>query len=151
MSPYSILKNWLLNNRNNMNVPEECKFLSILSILAMFSNHGEITIYLNDTFNNFNITKYNSEDFLKMLKNIIHNNRNKFDFNSFSFLNIKKKKEDECVYYKNLIRYFPFLKEYEVDNLYEYIKEDENYTSFLERIEETNIKIKKKRGKKKDV
>jgi len=138
ISPYTEFKNWLLNSYPNAKLPEDViKAINPKIVLHMFGSLGGITIFLDEHFNNFDLMSCNPLEFYNFLRDIVQKHRiKKYDF-SF-FYNLKK---DALII--KLQKKLPHLKKYEIYNLLEYCKEDDENDSFLENLELNKSKVKK--------
>lgn len=120
MNIFTEFKNWLFDY--NLNSPYNTDFnkaINPVTVLGMFANHYDLTIYLNTYYNRYEVFSINREDFFKMLKElIIDYNINK---NNTTFMPMMVKSKSK---YPSLHKKFPHLKDYEVDTLatYEHIK-----------------------------
>lgn len=140
-SPYNTFKNWLCDGNLDSILEENVvKAIYIVSALGMFSSiNSDITLYLNNTFNNINLYDKNLYDkklefFIELKKICIKFNLNKW---SFSYVNLKKEK----IEYKELLKKYPFLKSFEVDYLVNsYKSHDKN---IYNQLTNSNIKTKK--------
>lgn len=134
ISPYAKFKNWLFDNNPDSELDEiTLKSINPLPIMAMFGTLNEVTIYINDTYNNFDTLKYDHYSFYKMLKEIvIKNNIQKYNL---SFFTLKKEKNK----YKHMLDKFPFLKKDEINMLVETVKDDH----FKNLVKEKKYKTKK--------
>lgn len=150
-SPYKIFKEWLLNPYPKAELPEEIlKAINPKSVLHMFGSLGSITIFLDEYFNNFEMMCCNPIEFYLFLKELVQKHGiKKYDFSFFSSM-----KRDKTI--RDIHRKLPFLKRYEIYDLIERCKEDEN-NPFLENLgllkqsKIKKIKNKKKKVKKKEL
>ena len=139
-NPWTEFKEWL--NCSNMNIELNEKVVKAIvprSVLCMFANHGTLTVFLNECFNNFNLYQIPPIEFFKFIKHIVHSKNIK----TFSFLKTESRSKSA----KELQEKLPLLKTYEIDLLLDLCKDDENYDSFAEYlgIKETKIcKVTKK-------
>lgn len=135
-NPYQDFKTWLCdgNMKSELN-PEVVKAVYIVWALTLFSRFYDISIYLNNMYNNLDIyMKELSEkklEFFKELKMIA--TRKRLSPWDLSYISLKKEKFD----YKNLQQYFPELKTFEIELLVEIMKEQGN-KSFMELVTEKN-------------
>jgi len=141
---YSEFKSWLFGLPTKELDTDVADAISINSVLAMFGNLNEITIYMNKHFNNFNLFNLNKLEFFKFVKfDII----NRFNIN---YYNLSYFYTDKIKFPKELHRFFPYLKSYEIFHLLELIKEDSEYDDIMEylglkAIKTEKIKLTKKR------
>src|SRR5690554_4290657 len=111
MMSYKLFKQWLFDNNIRSELDDDIvKILNPNSVLAMFSRLGEITIYLNEKFNDYNLFKNNNEKaFYVHLKYIVI--KNKLNYNDLIFMDVRKpKKSKDIIHLENI---FPFLRHYE--------------------------------------
>lgn len=109
-SPYTRFKYWLLDNDDNSVLDEDIiKSVNKLSILAMFGNMGEITLYLNSNYNNYELMYLDDVEFYKFLKSMIKNKN--YNFSNFTFFDLRKEKNK----YKKIIHQYPYIKKYEAE------------------------------------
>ena len=129
ISPYRVFKDWLLNSYPNAKLSEETlKAINPKSVLHMFGSLGGITIYLDEYFNNFELMKCNPIEFYDFLKQLVQKHHiGKYDFSFFISM-----KRDKGI--KEIQRKLPLLKKYEIYDLIERCKEDEENKSFLENL-----------------
>lgn len=146
ISPYRLFKDWLLNTYPDAELSEDVlKAINPKSVLHMFGSLGEITIYLDEYFNNFEMMCCDSLEFYKFLRDIVQkHNIGKYDFSFFA-----SAKRDKVI--QEIHRKLPLLKRYEIYDLIERCKEDEN-NPFLENLgllKQSKIKKIKTKPKKK--
>jgi hypothetical protein len=144
-SPYNEFKEWLLNPYPNSTLKEDIiRAINPKTVLHMFGCFGEITIFLDEYFNKFELMNCNPIEFYIFLKEVVQNNRiGKYDFSYFYSM----KKDKEII---KLQRKLPYMKKYEIYNLLEYCKDDSENDSFLENLELNKVKKKKVSKKVKD-
>lgn len=135
-SPYTLFKYWLLDGDKNSILNEDIiKSVNKLSILSIFGNMGEITLYLNENFNNYDIMYLDDLEFYKFLKSMILN-RN-YNFSNFTYFNLKKEKN----HYKKIMKQYPYIKKYEAELLINKYDPEKLMKNFNEN--KTKEKIKK--------
>ncbi len=140
VSPYASFKNWLINRVQDSILDETViKAISPMTVLAMFGSLDSFTVYLNDNFNNFKALKHDSKSFYNMLKQF--STHKKLDQYDFSYINLKKEKDE----YKHVRKNFPDLKAYEIRYLVDNCKEE--YMDEI--INGVKVKHKKKKKEKK--
>jgi len=146
-SPYSEFKDWLLNSYPYAKLSEEViKAINPKTVLHMFGSLGDITVFLDDYFNNFDLMYCDPLEFYNFLKQLVQKyNVNKYDFSFFYSM-----KKDDLIL--KLQKKLPHMKKYEIYDLLEYCKEDSNNDSFLENLglNKTKVKKVKKTKNKKD-
>lgn len=142
-SPYSIFKDWLLGTIDEL--PDHVKkAINPKSVLQMFGSMGDLTIFLNEYFNNYNIMSLDQMELYGFLKEMVKKHKvNKY---GFSFFYSTKQEKD----IKELRRLLPHLKFFEISELIEKCKENEE-DDFLSSLGlKCEPKIKKLPKKKKD-
>jgi hypothetical protein len=108
----------------------------------MFANHGNLTIFLNEYFNDFKIMSLPDEPFYKMIKTIVTvRNINRYSTTFFSF-------EKKNKLYTLIQKLDPFLKPYELELFLQKNENTNYYNSLMEMIGESKIKTQKVRSKK---
>ncbi len=122
-SPYILFNNWLFDGDLETPIPEPwvLRALNPCTILQSFSMLNSITVYLDETFNNFNIYQIEKETFFKYLKEFVI--RKKISKNHICFFRHHKEDKD-ITYIHNLI---PYIKRYEVFQFLDVIKNDEEF------------------------
>lgn len=145
-SPYNEFKDWLLNSYPDAKLSETViKTINPKTVLHMFGNMGDITIFLDDYFNNFDLMICNPLEFYIFLRQLVQKyNIKKYDFSFFYSM-----KKDDLIL--KLQKKFPCMKKYEIYELLECCKEDTDNDSFLENLGLNKTKSKKmKKTNKKD-
>lgn len=140
-SPYTIFKEWLCNGDLSSELnPDILKAVSVYSVLSMFGGLNKNTIFINNYFNNYHITKYkNIEEFYKYLKELVLKHNISFYDLTFSKLEKKESKKNKNVYSE-----FPLLKSYEIELLMNYININPNeYNNLNESLGLNKTKSKK--------
>lgn len=139
-SPYFFIKQWLVNPMPDGDVPkipmEVLKAINQRSILAMFGGLGNITVFLNSTFNNYNVMNIDQMEFYFFLRSIIK----RFNINIREFVGFYAKK-DKTIH--ELHMKFPELKNYEIEALLERIKGDDECNAFADSLGLTELKKEK--------
>jgi len=111
----------------------------------MFGSMGEITIYLDEYFNNFEMMSCNPLEVYNFLRQIVQKHRiGKYDFSFFASM-----KRDKTI--REIHKKLPYLKQYEIYDLLERCKEDDGNEPFLENLgllKKAKIKKTKKPKKK---
>lgn len=138
-SPYKIFKEWMLNSYPKAELSDEVlKAINPKSILHMFGSMGDITIFLDEYFNNFSLMACNPLEFYNFLRQIVQKHKiGKYNFSFFVSM-----KMDKTI--REIQRKLPMLKQYEIYDLLERCKEDEGNDAFLE-----NLGLRKKSKMKK--
>lgn len=114
------------------------------SALCMFGNLHDITIYLNEYFNTFDVSKLDKLEFFTFLKSIVKTNRlSAKDFSFYAFGGKEKLR-------KEIMSKFPYLKPYEINLLVEKIDniEDGEYKEVVMETIDPNGRYKFKKIKK---
>lgn len=148
VSPYKLFKEWLLNPYPKAELSDEVlKSINPKSILHMFGSMGGITIYLDEYFNNFGLMYCNPLEFYNFLKQLVQKYKiGRYDFSFFASMKMDKTIQE-------LHRKFPMLKQYEIYDLLDRCKDDEENEAFLESLglnkKPKIIKEKKNKPKKK--
>lgn len=127
-SPYQIVNQWLFDGDYMSEIPEEwaLKAINPCMFLQSFSNLGEVTIFLNDIFNNFSIYQIERIEFFSYLKDLVI--RKKIRREKMSFFKHHKEDKDVTLIHSK----FPELKRIEVAQfLKEMEKDADYYESFL--------------------
>ena len=118
-SPFKIFNNWLFDDNIESTISEDIlKVINPCNLLQMFSNFGSITIFLNNTLNNYYLYTLNKMDLCKYLKSIIYKKR----LNRYNTSFFMHHKEDKDL--TKLHMQFPMIKRYEVYQLLKYIQEN---------------------------
>jgi len=126
-SPYREFTRWLFNTVPNVELEDwVVKVLNPRSVLCMFGNLNDITIFLNDYFNSFDVMYLDDREFYNFLKAVVH--RYNINWKDLSFY--KHAKMDKSVI--ELQKQLPILKKEEIYQLLEYSKEDPEHQSFME-------------------
>jgi len=107
-SPYTQLKKWFYDKEELENI--DLTKISLKYVLNMFGNLHDITMYLNQ-YNTFLLYKFDKEDFLKELKEIVK--KRNIKYKDFSFYKEYKQKDTN----KKYLETFPLLKTYEIELL----------------------------------
>lgn len=126
-NPYYDFKEWLFNKSDDELNEEILKIINPVSILGMFLKYPNLHIYLNDTFNTFDIYKKNKKEFFCFIKDIIRDNKiSKWDI---SFVSIKsnKLKIKESIINNNI----KDIKDYEIDIFDKLSKTDEDVKHYI--------------------
>ena len=96
------------------------------SVLGMFGNHGEITITLNEMFNNFKLPTIDRYKFFKFIRDVVRKNRiGKWDV---TFI----KHHKDVAHLKPIRNKFPFLKTYEISQMLGIIEDTDEYDNLME-------------------
>lgn len=145
MNPYNEFKKWLCDGNINSELNQDVlKIINPLSIMGMFLDKPDVSIYLNDTYNKFTLFKYNKYEFFKFIKEGITNNKMTNPY-GFSYITLKTKKKEQN---DKIWDIFPYIKNYECNMLSENLNEDDEIEDFLNTLKES--KVKKSRKKKND-
>lgn len=142
-SPWVEFTDWLFTPNFNIELSEKTiKGINPRSVLCMFSNFKDLTIFLNEYFNDFYVIfKLNPVDFYKFIKEVVH--KKEIEKYSTSFLKLEKK--DPSLKLRNKL---PHLKTYEIDYLLKLIKDTEEEEGLLQYLELKEDKKPKKLTKK---
>lgn len=136
--PYNEFKEWMLNPYPNAKLSEDIiKSINPKTVLHMFGNMGDITIFLDEYFNNFDLMYCNPLEIYVFLKQLVQ----KFNIKKYDFSFFYSMKKDDFIL--KLHKKFPYMKVYEIYDLLEYCKEDSDNESFLENLGLNKIKTKK--------
>lgn len=146
ISPYREFTNWLFNSVPTVELDDwVIKSLNPRSVLCMFGNLNDITIFLNDYFNKFDVMSLDNKEFYNFLKSIVFKYNIKWKDLSFYFHTKMDKSAAE------LRKQLPHLKNEEIYELLEYASDDPLFQNFIESIGLTKYKktkIKKTSTKK---
>lgn len=138
-SPYNVFRDWVVNSNPEAILPDWVVMsLNPRSILSMFVNCKDITIYLNNQFNSFNVMSLNCLEFCKFIKTIVI----KHKITKWDLTYLKHEKQDKNL--TQIHKYFPMLKRHEVENFLEYVKGDKEYDKLCEMLEIVNVTKKKR-------
>jgi hypothetical protein len=142
-SPFYEFDKWLFDGNIKSELDSTVlKIMSPLVVICKFNNCGQLTLFLNKYFNNFDITKINKLDlFLYLKKLVILLKIKRYDS---TFIKLSKEKTIS----KDIMKEFPLLKDYEISTFFELAKNDPEIKSLEESIGLNNTKIKKSRRKK---
>ena len=142
-SPYTLFSKWLFDG--NLDTKLDVKIMKAVNkraVICMFANHGNLTIFLNEYFNDFKIMSLPDEPFYKMIKTIVTvRNINRYSTTFFSF-------EKKNKLYTLIQKLDPFLKPYELELFLQKNENTNYYNSLMEMIGESKIKTQKVRSKK---
>lgn len=146
-SPYSLFKKWLFSDNGNELDITVRKAITPYIVLSMFFKCRPINIFLNDNYNNYkflNAVYGNEMEFYDFLKQLVkkHNIR----YTDIGYLKTSKKKDE---YKEYLMDLFPFLKTYELNLLYDTLKDKEDFKYLIETIDDKKIKTRKAKKVKK--
>jgi hypothetical protein len=144
ISPFTVFYNWLCDGRNS-EFPEELEkgAVSQMYALSLFCLLPELTQYLNNTLNTYNIWYLTKKDLFIFLKKCILD----LKIPRHKLVYFKSKKLDKV--YGAVMEKFPFLKVDEIDILLENIDDLETFLTELG-VKKENIKKEKiKKSKKK--
>lgn len=144
VSPYKLFKDWLINPNDIPLDDDVLRTINQRSALCMFGNLYNITVYLNEYFNTFDVMKLDKYEFFTFLKSIVKSN--KLSYRDFSFYAFGKKDQIR----REIILKFPYLKPYEINLIVdkiENIKDKEHKEIMMETID-PNGKYKSKKIKK---
>lgn len=143
-SPYAIFKDWLFDRDVRSEIPEIC--LSVVNkrtALSMLGRAGDITIFVDKYFNNFETMKLDDLEFFKFMKELVVTK----EFGKYDFSFFKSASPDKDL--KELRKKLFFLKLYEIQLLLEIAKNDDDFEAFEESLgiakhKKTTIKYRKK-------
>lgn len=123
---YTILKKWFLNKIDDDVITESfVKQINIMNVLCMLARDNKMCVFINNYYNNWNIMNIDKIEVLKSLKQMIRD----FGVKSlkFSYLRINKNTLN-----KNILQFFPLLKNKEIEFLMELVKSDSRVNSIHE-------------------
>ena len=121
-SPYRLFSDWLFDDNLESVLPDwVIGSLAPHMILQMFCASNSVTVFLNDTFNNYYLFKLNKYEFFKYLKQVVYKKR--ITRNKMCFFQHRKLQKD-IVYLRS---YFPQLKIYELEYLLKEIEKDKEF------------------------
>ena len=137
VSPYRILTDWFLSETKEDLDIITVKALNPISILSMFGTHGNLTIFLNKYFNNYNLHTLDRMQFFRMLKEMVKEKQiGRYNFSFFR--HIKEQKDITKIHKK-----FPMLKRNEIPKLMELIKDTDDEDGINEILGLTKSRKKK--------
>ncbi len=143
MNPWKEFQIWLTSNNNLELSPEIYKIVNSRNALLMFCYLDDVTIYLNNKFNKFEIMKFTQRELFSFLKHICITKN--IGIKKLSF--IKHHKKDKII--SEIQTKLPYLKKEEVKLFLEKIKGTNDEEEILESL---NLKkIEKKRLTKKQI
>jgi len=144
VSPYKIFKEWLLNPYPDAELPDVIiRAINPKTVMYMFGKLGEITIFLDEYFNNYDIMYCNPIELYDFLREIVQ----KYNIKKYEFSFFMSMKTDKLI--NRLQRKLPYLKKYEIYDLLERCQQDPDNDSFLENLNMKQSKVKKLRKKSK--
>ncbi|MHA1621046.1 MAG: hypothetical protein ACTSVO_02800 [Candidatus Heimdallarchaeaceae archaeon] len=133
-------ESWLFDGNQESELSEDViRNINPRSILTSFSNCYELTIFLNECFNNlYSIFQVDPKEFYSFIKELVRKNR----LSSYDRCFIREKKPTRE---KKIQRAFPNLKPYEIDLLTRKCEENEEDRNILDSlgIERQQKKVKK--------
>lgn len=136
-SPYKEFNNWLLNSAPHVMPSDEIlKNISPRVVLVMLGKYPNITIFMNEHFNNWGLFYFKPEEFFLFVRQIVRKYRLTTLYNKYA----SESKEKSLTEIHN---YFPYLKREEVFNLLEVAKEDEEFPALMESLGIATYKSKK--------
>ena len=143
-SPYAIFKEWLFDGDMRSEIPEIC--LSVINkrtALSMLGRAGNVTIFVDKYFNNYEMMKLDDAEFFKFMKELVVTK----EFGKYDFSFFKSASPDKDL--KELRKKLFFLKLYEIELLLEVAKNDDEFDAFEEALgitkyKKTAIKQRKK-------
>ena len=125
-SPYSLFTQWLFNPNFEDVLPEwVIRALNPCSILHMFADAGSITIFLNDTFNNYSIYQIDRVRFYNYLKELVHKKR--IQRSQLCYFKYHKEDKDISLIHAQL----PQLKRREVSQFLDLVKDEDFYDDLM--------------------
>lgn len=135
-SPYTIFNNWLFDGNIQSDFPPETimKIVTPKMLMERFCSVGNITIFLNEYFNNPYIFQINKKSFFSMMKELVIKKR--ITFRDFSWY--KNNKADELI--TKLRKRFPHLKRYDIEMMLINIDGTEEYDKLMDMIGENKTK-----------
>jgi hypothetical protein len=163
ISPFQVFKEWMFDGSNSNPIPEPkfdsdgkviipdiCKYNSPINpkyVMKMFIRVGPLNHYLNEYFNNVNLWKIETEDFLYFIKKCV----NELRVRHSEIIYFRSKKDSKL--YDELRQRMPHLKSYEVTFLCDKIEKSPERESIYEtlglevpkkeKIKKTKLKSKK--------
>lgn len=145
-NPYKEFMIWLYNSYPNAELPEwVIKAITPRAILSRYANLGELTIFLDNVFNSYDLMSLNPLEFYSFLKDFIK----RYNINQYNYSFFRSSKRDKTL--GELQKKLPHLKTYEISNLLNMCKKDKEYDSFLESLGiRKQEKIKKNKSNKKN-
>lgn len=146
VSPYRAFTDWILNPRQDIELDEKIiKAINPRTVLCMFGGFPNITIFLNKHFNNFGVMYLDNKALYTFLKLMIL----RFKITKYEFSFFASEKNDKSL--SDIQRILPYLKKYEIYDLIERSKDDEDYDSFCETLGLKGVKRTKVKKVKKVV
>ena len=142
-SPWIKFRDWLYNPPNAKLDEETLKVINKRSVLCMFGNSNNLTIFINKHFNNFGVMKLDDVEFYSFLKELVKD----FKLDKYKYSFFKHNKIDKALI--ELHKKFPYLKRREITVLLELAKEDQEFqqleaTLGIEKTKKTKNKKQKK-------
>ena len=135
LSPFTEFKIWLFSPNDEKLSETVINAVNARSILAMFSKHKDVTIFLDEVFNNYNLMKIPKEEFFYFLKDMVHKSKLITKYNLCYF---KTERKDEEVI--EIVNKFPFIKKREVELMTNKLEQTDIYEPFLDYIGLNKIK-----------
>lgn len=105
LNPFNEFKKWLTCRIDYELDESVISSISYLAALVMFSRFNDLTVFLNDNFNNYRLVKLDKLEFFKFLKTIC--DKNKISYNDLVYIKFTKDKEKINT---DLKKKFPFIK-----------------------------------------
>lgn len=148
-NPYKEFTIWLYNSYPKAELADwVLKAINPRAILVRYSNLGNLTIFLEKTFNNYELMGLDHLEFYKFIKDFVK----RFNISQYSYSFFKGSKRDKTLL--EIQKRLPYLKTNEISYLLDKCKSDSDNNAFLESLgmkkqEKTKkIKRKKVKGKK---
>lgn len=128
ISPYMLLNAWFRDGNLKSNLPkeiEDCKAFNQVILLYYFVSNPQITIWINNNFNNFDLFSIPVRDILNMMKLIIY-------YTGFRQQHyIERTKKVENVLCDLLKKKFPYYKSEEITMVVDMIDSDKDIQSMV--------------------
>jgi len=139
-NPYKNFISWLYNSYPNATLSDSViKSINPRAVLSRYSNMGNLTIFLEEHFNKYDLMGLNHLEFYNFIKLFVK----KYRIEQYDYSYFRSTKRDKTLL--EIQRKLPHLKEYEISYLLDKCKSDPEYDAFLE-----NLGIKKQEKIKKN-
>lgn len=148
-NPYKEFTTWLYNSYPKAELPDwVLKAINPRAVLVRYSNLGNLTVFLEKTFNTYDLMGLDHLEFYKFMKGFVK----RFGISQYSYSFFKGSKRDKTLL--EIQKRFPYLKTNEISYLLDRCKSDPDSGAFLESLgirkqeKAKKIKRKKVKGKK---
>lgn len=146
LNPWKEFQTWLYSPNMDLELSEDIiRGINPRSVLLMFSGLYDLTIELNDLFNNFNVIfSIDSLEFYNFLKQLVHKKK----LTRYDMIYLKMEKIDKIM--RESQKKMPHLDKDELGLLIKLCQKSEEEEGFLEFLGLTTVKIKKLTKKEKE-